>query len=79
MERGQQQLNAKLGDMGSVVKKSLESIVNRVEVLCTFEVRSPLGFGTRLLNLTYKTIPSEATRQNQASTPTRRGLAQKAG
>jgi len=36
-------------------------------LLVYFEIRNPLGFGTRLLNLTFITIPSEAHNQNQAS------------
>ncbi len=36
-------------------------------LLFSFGVRSPLEFGTRLLNLTFLTIPSEASNQNQAS------------
>ncbi len=36
-------------------------------LLFSFEARNPLEFGTRLLNLTFLTIPSEAYNQNQAS------------
>jgi hypothetical protein len=51
-------------------------------LLIYFDVRNPLGFGTRLLNLTCITMPSEAHNQNQASPrPELSGsdLAQKAG
>ncbi len=36
-------------------------------LLFSFGVRNPLEFGTRLLNLTFITKPSEAYNQNQAS------------